>query len=327
MDKKIILLFLVGLLISNPLIAKAEQLKTIEGAAPIEEVQQPTYIKFEGTIKEINIKDKSYSILVENDSKDNLNKLVSFITEDVVLIEDDTMEFIQKEDLKKDMVVLVYYHKETPILMSYPPQLTPDAIVVRTKSFINTVADKFDHDLISSDGSLRVNIHEDTEVVNKKNNEVDKDKIGSKDLIFSYINILESYPAQVNPKKIIVLRHNEPEVMDKVIINNEKTKLQNNLYKTEENVLMVPLRQIAEKLGYKVEWIHETKSVELTKDTQWAKVTIGEDSCSFAETLTKLEAAPELINSKTYVPLSFLERILISNTQYTAEGVLKITQY
>ena len=65
----------------------------------------------------------------------------------------------------------------------------------------------------------------------------------------------------------------------------------------------------------------------MTKDTQWAKVTIGEDSCSFAETLTKLEAAPELINSKTYVPLSFLERILISNTQYTAEGVLKITQY
>ena len=72
-------------------------------------------------------------------------------------------------------------------------------------------------------------------------------------MIFSYINILESYPAQVNPKKIIVLRHNEPEVMDKVIINNEKIKLQNNLYKTEENVLMVPLRQIAEKLGYKVE--------------------------------------------------------------------------
>ena len=253
MDKKIILLFLVILLISNPLIAKAEQLKIIEGVAPIGEVEQPTYIKFEGTIKEVSIKDKSYSILVENDSKDNLNKLVSFITEDVVLIEDDTMEFIQKEDLKKDMVVLVYYHKETPILMSYPPQLTPDAIVVRTKSFTNTVADKFDHDLISSDGSLRVNIHEDTEVISKKNNEVDKDKIGGKDLIFSYINILESYPAQVNPKKIIVLRHNEPEVMDKVIINNEKIKLQNNLYKTEENVLMVPLRQIAEKLGYKVE--------------------------------------------------------------------------
>lgn len=65
----------------------------------------------------------------------------------------------------------------------------------------------------------------------------------------------------------------------------------------------------------------------MTKDTQWTKVTIGEDSCSFAEILTKLEAVPELMNSKTYVPLSFLERILISNTQYTAEGVLKITQY
>lgn len=321
MGKKILSLLLVIPVILGPMTVKAE-IEEIPVITP-EEVEQPAYFRFDGEIKEINSADGNFSILVENDYKDELDKLLAFITEDVVVVMDDTMEFIEKEKLTKGMVVSIYYHRETPMLMTYPPQLEPDAVVVRTKSYISTMADIFDHNLLSTDGSMRLVIREDTEIVDSEGNKVAKDKIGNTDLLFSYTVIMESYPMQVAADKIIVLRLNEPKVMDKVIINEKEIKLNDKIY-IKDNTVMVPLRQIAEALKYKVDWEHETYTAVLTKEGEEIRVTIGDNDCYSLGIIFRLNTKPELIDSRTFVPVSFFKNVLFANISYTSDGILKI---
>ena len=89
---------------------------------------------------------------------------------------------------------------------------------------------------------------------------------------------------------------------------------------------MIPLREIAEKLGYKLVWDKDNLSTELTKEAQWTKVIIGEDNYNFAKMMVELGAAPELKEAKTYVPINFLEKVLMAHMENTVDGTLKITQ-
>ncbi|NLT20449.1 MAG: DUF4163 domain-containing protein [Syntrophomonadaceae bacterium] len=79
----------------------------------------------------------------------------------------------------------------------------------------------------------------------------------------------------------------------------------------ETQVVMIPLRQVTEKLGYTITWDGADRSVELYKGARWTKVKVGENQYFFAKVAPfPLEAAPVIINDRTYVPVSFLERIL-----------------
>lgn len=82
------------------------------------------------------------------------------------------------------------------------------------------------------------------------------------------------------------------------------------MYKTEKEVVMIPLRQVTEALAYKVAWNGEKKSIELSKGAQWTSMKLGEDNYSYAKMLVKLGTAPEIKNECTYVPLDFISKIL-----------------
>ncbi|MFD0682269.1 MULTISPECIES: copper amine oxidase N-terminal domain-containing protein [unclassified Paenibacillus] len=73
---------------------------------------------------------------------------------------------------------------------------------------------------------------------------------------------------------------------------------------------MLPLRAVAEKLGYTLVWNPETLSVDLNKGPIFTTVKTGEDSYSINKMLTTLGTAPELVDSKLYVPSSFVSKIL-----------------
>ena len=93
---------------------------------------------------------------------------------------------------------------------------------------------------------------------------------------------------------------------------------------TKENI-MVPLRVIAEALGYEVTWDGETNSVEMVAGNNWTKITIGYDSYFYGKTAPiPLGKAPEIINGRTFVPLGFVETVL--QAPVTIENdILKIT--
>lgn len=74
---------------------------------------------------------------------------------------------------------------------------------------------------------------------------------------------------------------------------------------------MYPIRQIAEGLGYTVNWIGETRTVEIIRGAQYITMTIGEDVYTFSRRAPEaLGAAPVIIEDRTYVPQAFLENYL-----------------
>ena len=80
----------------------------------------------------------------------------------------------------------------------------------------------------------------------------------------------------------------------------------------EDNVVMIPLRKAVEQLGYKVIWNAEAQSIYMTRDKQSALAKIGDTVYVANDKIPYiLEAPPVIIDNTTYVPLSFLETILL----------------
>lgn len=81
--------------------------------------------------------------------------------------------------------------------------------------------------------------------------------------------------------------------------------------KDVNGVIMIPLRELCEGLGYEVNWIGETRSVDLIKGAHYIKVSLDNNEFSFSRRAPEsLEAAPTLVGDLTYVPLSFVDRIV-----------------
>lgn len=110
-----------------------------------------------------------------------------------------------------------------------------------------------------------------------------------------------------------------------IVINNEKLDLgESKVFESEKNI-MLPLRKVAEKLGFKVEWNDERKAVTLDDGTVNTTVYIGEDTYYMASSIaigmsapTPLGTAPVLKNSTTYVPAE-LFNVLNCGEAYTVK--------
>jgi len=101
-------------------------------------------------------------------------------------------------------------------------------------------------------------------------------------------------------------------------------------------VRMVPLRRLAETFGYEVEWNEDTLEIELIRKNGngngtngTATLRVNQNAYTRAqETIPRtLEAAPEIINEVTYVPISFFEIILGIHYNISADGTIELTTY
>lgn len=97
---------------------------------------------------------------------------------------------------------------------------------------------------------------------------------------------------------------------EKVLINGKAVKLNNLIYPNRSNVLMAPLRQTAEALGYEVKWNDEARQAELIRAAQYITVLPGKDQYGFAKMVVKLGVAAEIKDDRTYVPVSFFSEVL-----------------
>ena len=90
-------------------------------------------------------------------------------------------------------------------------------------------------------------------------------------------------------------------------------------------VKMIPLRSVAEGLGYTVTWNGESRSVELAKGAQYITMSINKDEYAFSRRAPQsLGAAPTLVGDFTYVPLSFIEEIIGGYAEENEDGTYKI---
>ena len=165
------------------------------------------YIRFEGTVAEVSTNGEYFTILVERtDKEEPYDKMVFTLEEDGVIVNNKTMDLMDKDGIKEGTKVWVFYHMDTPILESYPARAGCNVIAVMEEDGIpNVEVYKFDKDLISTDRILRIFPNEETEIVGLKGNTLTEKDIKNKVAIVFYEVADLSLPAQAAPKKVIVL--------------------------------------------------------------------------------------------------------------------------
>lgn len=90
--------------------------------------------------------------------------------------------------------------------------------------------------------------------------------------------------------------------------------------------LMVPLRAIAEALGYEVVWHQDTYSVDVIRGAVWSGIRIGADAFAFGKMAPMPLGTPaELTEGVTYVPLAFFGDVLRDKREQDQSGAIAWT--
>lgn len=258
------------------------------------------FMLLKGTIKDINdyhTGDGAKIVAIEDE-----NELPSNI-----IITKDTY-VINMDKLAVGETLTVFYDAMKPMIMIYPPQISADAAIVGEID-LNVKVDLFNEELVSADNFLKLNISEDTEIVSEDGSKFEGELYNRK-LVVLYGAATKSIPAQTNPTKIIVLDEEKPVILDEIAVNGKKLEVKPFL--NDDGVVMVPVRAVAEELGYEVGWNQEAQKVTVGELLSFR---IGEDNYTMDDTSgIQLYAAPILEEGTTYVPLSFISEFLNAST-------------
>ncbi|WP_150273662.1 N-acetylmuramoyl-L-alanine amidase family protein [Paenibacillus tepidiphilus] len=93
----------------------------------------------------------------------------------------------------------------------------------------------------------------------------------------------------------------------KIILDGKEiTAGQNAPVENVNGTVMVPLRMIAENLGYKVDWNQTTKTVTIEQQGKSLKLVVNQTSASVDDKTVILPVAPLLRSDTTLVPLRFI---------------------
>ena len=92
-------------------------------------------------------------------------------------------------------------------------------------------------------------------------------------------------------------------------LEGSKAEIENPIVVNE--IFMVPIKPILDKLGYTVKWDGEKRSVDIFKGVHFTSLKIGENSYFKHKMAPKeLSAEPIIYNNRTYVPIEFIGDIL-----------------
>lgn len=94
----------------------------------------------------------------------------------------------------------------------------------------------------------------------------------------------------------------------------------------QNDIVLIPLRSVAETLGYTVTWVEEGQVITLEKGAQFIQMAIGEDSYAFSRRAPQsLGTAPVLVDDcVTHVPVSFISDIIGGYYSVNEDGTYKI---
>ncbi|RXJ00744.1 copper amine oxidase N-terminal domain-containing protein [Anaerobacillus alkaliphilus] len=284
-------------------------------SAEIDQINQSHYHSFTGSVTEMRESDGvegSMIVTVKNDQKQIANIIIS---KDTYLLGENPLEV--------GTVITGFYDAHAPMLMIYPPQYNTEVVVVGELGD-NIKVDLFDQNLVSADFFLKLNVSEETEIISQNGENFEGD-VSNRHLAVLYGITTRSIPAQTSPSKIIVLNKKQEFYQDvasmDIVVDNQKIEAPSP-YQNEDGVIMIPVRAIAEALGFPATWEGKTQSVRIGMGIT---LTIGKDYYTYMRTAPiYLGAAPELINGVTYVPLHFFTDVMRLTNAYVFEGQIVI---
>lgn len=260
---------------------------------------QFNYFQVSGTISKIS-KQENGQFFATIDSEQNP---FGFYFDDETLVFDNAGNAVE---LKEGMKITAFVDGTKPMIMIYPPQYSPDVVIVNTDNPGTVQLDKFDQKFLNAAKDLYIHFDEKTEIINLSGKKLKKDSVIDKEVLIFYEVVLESYPAQTGPSKVIVLERDENGQQASNIEKAYKIAEQDHYY--INNVKMVPLRLIAEQLGYRVD--STGNGAVVSKGCVFYIITRGKTSYIQNQTTKQFAKAPALLEPrKTYVPYDFIEEL------------------
>lgn len=302
---------LLGGAIGAPTALANEGEATVINAETSEQQVQPIFIKVTGTVENVEVRENAtYYTVVDGD---NTN---------IVIANKDSLVFdnMGKEaKLQKGDKVSAYSYAKKPMLAIYPPQYNPEVIIVETEEMGSVEVDFFNKDLVDTENNLKLNVGEDTKLASATGKAVKVDDLKEQHLVVFYTIATMSIPAQTPPSKVIVLdtiEKEEPVEVDPTPepepepapVDSAVQEIINKDFYEVDGTKMVPLRLIAEKLGFKVEVT--PKGAIVSKGALSYTITRGQKEYGYNKALRQFKVAPALLESgKTYVPVEFVEEL------------------
>ncbi len=111
--------------------------------------------------------------------------------------------FVEHSMVSEGDMITGYYNADAPVPLIYPAQFRA-LVVVKHMRNMNVKIDYFDARLFSSDGTLKLNLSMQTEIV-LTNDQAFLNNPANHDLIVIYGPSTRSIPAQTTPYRIVVL--------------------------------------------------------------------------------------------------------------------------
>ncbi len=158
------------------------------------------FSSYYGVVKDIN------DFWTENDEVSGCYKLMSIQNNDgsiVNFVISPFTYFVEHAMVSEGDIVTAYYNADAPVPLIYPMQLQA-IVIAKDMPNINVKVDYFDSQLVSSDGSLKINPSLQTEVV-LINGQAFLQSPENHNLIVIYGPSTRSIPAQTIPYKIVVM--------------------------------------------------------------------------------------------------------------------------
>ncbi len=306
----------------------------------------PSYISNTVTVKEVT--EEKISTTTNTEDAENPENEINFtVTDKTVVLDSANGEKKDVKDVKEGDSITVFTGAFEPAPLILPPLYMANVVVINNENPVNFIdVDTYierDGNLVNLANTLEINLDDTVKIVDLDGKTVKAEDIVNKDLAVIYTNSTRSIPAQTTPEKVIVLGENElalahfeaaqnapeatvsPEVTDAPETTNAPEDIEvdfskiksvkvadetiTNIYTDAEGNLMLPLRKIAETLGYTVEWNGEMRAVILNGGLY--SLQIGENAYNKGKMMPlELSAAPEITNDLTYVPVDYFMEIL-----------------
>ncbi|MFQ6841346.1 MAG: copper amine oxidase N-terminal domain-containing protein, partial [Agathobaculum sp.] len=201
--------------------------------------------------------------------------------------------------------ILVTYG--TALQQSEPPQTDAKLVVVHPGE--DTTPHLLDAEVVYRDltarflannGSLLVSVDRKTPVYTLYGDEETNARIrmGTR-LVAWYDIVLTSYPGQTTPEKVVLLPDQDRSFT--IITGGDIAIAEGRI---ENGVAMVPVRKVAEELGYTVTWNNEDESVLLELGDAEMTIQLGEDKYCFGNVREGLSfgAASYEVDGVSWVP-------------------------
>lgn len=302
-----------------------------EEMAPISAPQTVRYAGVTGTVEEIiqhfnadgTVDTGRYRVLLTTAEEQPVSFVITgetvFLTEDAVKVGDQ---------------FTAYYDMTRPVIMIYPPQYVAVAAAVNLTDDLGFKVAVFDETLLSDDGLLALALSDSSMVLNPAEG-LYTGKLEGAHIAMLYTPFqAEGRDAGRVVKAIVLSRAVEKPELSQEIIEGilsgvpeaemivEGAPIESApAYVTEDGVIMVPVRAIAEALGYEVGWDGAHRAVTVGDAISFADKT---DSYSVSGVPCSLGTAAKIVNNTMYVPLNFFREIAVTNNAYFFEGQIVV---